>query len=87
MDFTLIENAARFSGKDSFCDEDGNINADLPGSLWTNTFTEDSGNTKVSCELSFTEIEDMDKMLEMGFKEGFTAGLNNLEALLAGKEL
>jgi len=37
----------------------------------------------VSIEIKYDEIADLDKYIEMGFKEGFTAGLENLDELLS----
>ncbi len=72
-----------FSGTDAFCDENGNINTSMPRTTWTNTFAEAGNKTKVSIELKFNDVADMDVLLQMGFKEGFTMGMDNLDELLA----
>lgn len=40
------------------------------------------GITKVSISIYFESLEELEKMIELGFKEGFTVTLNELELLL-----
>ena len=53
-----------------------------PGSNWDLNFSEENGITKVSISIYNESLERMEKMIEMGFKEGFTMILNQLENLL-----
>ena len=64
----------------AFADKDEN--PQLPGSDWEFTFSEQNGITKVSITIHNDSLERMEKMIEMGFKQGFTATLNYLEELL-----
>jgi hypothetical protein len=64
-----------------FADKDENLF--LPGSNWDLNFSEQYGITKVSITIYNDSLERMEKMIEMGFKEGFTATLNELEILLS----
>lgn len=82
-DYEKIETEKMFSGLDAFCDENGNINTDFGRSQWTNTFSEEDGTTKVTIKIQFESLKNLEQHIEMGFKEGFTAGLENLDALLA----
>lgn len=68
-----------FSAIDGFCDEEGNPNTTLPRNKWENNFSAQSEETLVNIQLSFDTLEDLEKIIEMGFKEGFTAGLENLD--------
>lgn len=54
----------------------------LPGANWDLSFTEQNGITKVSISIYFESPEELQKMIEMGFKEGFTVTLNELTDLL-----
>jgi len=54
----------------------------LPAANWDLTFSEQSGITKVSISIYFESLEELEKMIEMGFKEGFTVTLNELTNLL-----
>lgn len=67
---------------DAFCDEEGKINTDLPRMNWTNSFREKNGMATVTNVIAFAKEEDMKKILEMGFEEGYTTGLNQLQKLL-----
>ena len=79
--YTSISPKTNFKMFNAFADKDEN--PQLPGSDWDFNFSEQSGITKVSITIYNDSLERMDKMIEMGFKEGFTATLNELEALLS----
>jgi hypothetical protein len=54
----------------------------LPGSNWDLNFSEENGITKVSISIYNESLERMEKMIEMGFIEGFTMTLNELTNVL-----
>ena len=85
FDYSAIEPMVSFSGKDAFCDENGNINKDFAGSFWKNEFSEKPGKTLVSVIISFKDLAALEQMIQMGFKEGFTMAMDGLDELLAGK--
>lgn len=69
-----------FSGLDAFCDENGKLNVDFPRSLWSNAFIEQTANTTlVDIVISYNSLADLEKIIELGFKEGFTMALGNLD--------
>lgn len=80
QDFTSISPKTNFKYLSVFADKDENPH--LPGSNWDLNFSELNGTTKVSISIYNESLERMEKMLEMGFKEGFTMTLNYLEQLL-----
>ena len=65
----------------AFADKDEN--PELPGSEWDISFSEQNGKTKVSITIYNESLARMEKMIEMGFTEGFKMSMNNLENLLA----
>jgi len=65
----------------AFADKDEN--PELPGSDWDYTFSEQNGKTTVRITIHNESLARMEKMIEMGFKEGFTTSMTNLENLLA----
>lgn len=71
-----------FVGDDAFCDENGNPTTELPSMHWEVSFNKSGNATKVEVELTFATEEDLNKIIEMGFKEGFAAAHNNLDELL-----
>lgn len=81
-DYKAIETNKLLSWLDAFCDENGNENTIKPRSLWTNLFTEKNDVTLVEITLKHDKLEDIEIMIDMGFKEGFTATLNYLDELL-----
>jgi PhnB protein len=82
-DFKTIEILKSFSALDAFCDENGNVTLAFPRSFWTNVFNENAESTAVNISIVYEKLEDLEKIIEMGFKEGFTMGLGNLDELLA----
>jgi uncharacterized protein YndB with AHSA1/START domain len=63
-----------------FADKDEN--PELPGSDWDYTFSEQHGKTTVSITIYNESLSRMEKMIEMGFTEGFKMSMSNLENLL-----
>lgn len=82
-DYKSIDKFKGYVAADAFCDEDGKVKADFPQSVWTNSFSADGENTLVTIIINHEKLEDLEKTLEMGFKEGFAMGLGNLDELLA----
>ena len=82
-DYQKIVPQSTFTGVDAFCDEDGIESGEMPSMHWKCEFSEAGSGTQVRVELSFATREDMNKIVEMGFKEGFTAAHANLDELLA----
>jgi uncharacterized protein YndB with AHSA1/START domain len=80
QEFTSISPKTNFKMLNAFADTDGN--PELPGSDWDFNFSEENGTTKVTITIKNESLARMEKMIEMGFKEGFTMTLNSLEALL-----
>ena len=78
--FTSVSPKNNFKAYNTFADKDEN--PELPGSDWDHNFSEQNGITKVSITILNESRERMEKMIEMGFKEGFTMGLQQLEELL-----
>jgi len=81
-DFTTINKNKSFSATDTFCDEDGKINPEFPAMYWNNAFTRTNTGTKVTIEIRFDDEAGIQKILEMGFEEGFSAALGNLDELV-----
>ncbi len=78
--YTSISPKTNFKMSNAFADNDEN--PELPGSDWDYTFTEENGKTKVHIVIYNESRERMEKLIEMGFTEGFKASMNNLENVL-----
>ncbi|MGC4103620.1 SRPBCC family protein [Ferruginibacter sp.] len=83
VDYLTIDLMKKFTARDFFCDEEGNKNNELPGMHWENVFTAVDNGTKVSVTVTFNSKEDLDKIVSMGFKEGFAMAHENLDKVLA----
>ena len=81
-DYKKIEVKKSFTGLDAFCDENGNVNTDFPRSLWNNVFTAGATTTTVNVTVKYNSLADLEKIISMGFKEGFTMALGNLDQYL-----
>ena len=82
-DYIRIEHHKSYTGLDAFCDENGVINIEVPQTEWTNNFSEQNDITLVTIVAKYKSLADLEKVIAMGFKEGFTMGLNQLEILLS----
>lgn len=82
VEYTKIENGKSFEGIDSFTDANDNVLQDMPSTQWKVEFQKSGTGTKVVTTLTTETKAAMDKLLEMGFEEGFQLGLNNLEEYL-----
>jgi uncharacterized protein YndB with AHSA1/START domain len=80
QDFKSITPKTNFKLFNAFADKDEN--PQLPGSDWDYKFSEQNGKTKVVVTIYNESLERMERMIEMGFKEGFTDSLKNLDNLL-----
>ena len=79
--YTSISPKTNFKMYNAFADKDEN--PELPGSDWDLNFSEQDGTTKVSITIKNESLARMEKMIEMGFKEGMTVTLTSLDNLLA----
>ena len=79
--YSSISPKTNFKFFNAFADADEN--PQLPGSDWDLTFSDQDGRTKVSISIYNESLERLEKMVEMGFKEGTISQMKNLEELLA----
>jgi len=82
FDYKKIDVQKSITGLDAFCDEQGNINTDFSRMEWKNVFSDNAERTFVDITITVDTWETLEKIIEMGFKEGFTMGLNQLDELL-----
>ena len=77
-----IDIPRKIDAMDAFCDEKGEVAADMLTTEWEILFELASESTLVSVEISFDNAESMNKLIEMGFEEGFARAHENLDELL-----
>jgi len=73
QEYTSITPKTNFKMYNTFADKDEN--PELPGSDWNYTFSEENGITKVSISIYNESLERLERMIAMGFKEGFTMSI------------
>ena len=84
-DFIEIQTGKKFISRDSFCDEHGVKDDSLPAMIWTVEFMPKDALTLVRIAIDYDTTDDLQKVMQMGFREGFTAGLQNLDKLLSSR--
>jgi uncharacterized protein YndB with AHSA1/START domain len=78
--YTSISPKTNFKMFNAFADKDEN--PELPGSDWDYTFSEQNGITTVNITIYNESLARLEKMIEMGFTEGFKMSMKNLENVL-----
>ncbi len=82
-DYTSISPKTNFKFLDGFCDSAGTINKDLPRSDWNVNFHEAGEDTAVVITIRHKNLDDLEKIIAMGFKEGFEMALGNLDKMFS----
>jgi uncharacterized protein YndB with AHSA1/START domain len=85
-DFKSISPKKSFNVSESFCDPNGIITNEFPIAYWDCRFSEALNKTIVDIEISYESLADLEKYIELGFQEGFTLALGNLDELFAAEE-
>lgn len=81
QEYTSITPKTNFKLFNAFADD--NETPQLPGSDWNYTFSEQNGIAKVSISIYNESLERLEKMIELGFREGYTFSMNQLENILS----
>lgn len=84
-DYLKIDMHKSYEGLDAFCDENGITNPEMPRTQWTNSFSAQGDVTTVSIVAQYESLDALEKIIALGFKEGFTMALSNLDEYLQGK--
>lgn len=82
MDYTTITPHLSIEIKDSFCDKDGTVNPSLPVAAGTIVFTTTASGTLVDFKMFYSNEKEVQTMIEMGFEQGITACMEQLETIL-----
>ncbi|MNJ90884.1 hypothetical protein D3C87_85240 [compost metagenome] len=85
LDYEKIEDQKSYSALDGFCDEHANLHTEFPRSLWNNEFTANGEQTTVNIVIKYETLEDLEKIISYGFKEGFSAAMENLDQYIEMK--
>jgi uncharacterized protein YndB with AHSA1/START domain len=83
IDYQAIEPQVSISSLCVFSDEEGNASPDAPAMHWLHQFRSAPHGTTVTVVLTFDSDASMEKIITMGFQQGFTMGLSNLDEYLS----
>ena len=85
-DYTSITPKTNFKYLDAFCDNEGNLNTEFPRSDWNVSFSEKDKLTVVDVTIKHEKLSDLEQIIAMGFKEGFTIAMKGLDTIFASKK-
>jgi uncharacterized protein YndB with AHSA1/START domain len=83
VDYQAIEPQVNISSVSTFSDEEGHANTSLPSMNWLQQFQPAAYGTTVTVVLTFASEADLETIITMGFQQGFTMGLSNLDNYLS----
>lgn len=86
-DYKSVNANKTYEALDAFCDDKGNINSEFPRMSWKVQFNKANAGTRVNVEITFDSVEALEKIIEMGFNEGFTMAHSNLDELLTTQKV
>ena len=83
MNYISIDKHKNFKIEDVFCDENGNVNLTLPNSKGQIIFTSLGDMTQVEFKMTYATEEALQQIIEMGFEQGITMCMDQLELYLS----
>ena len=81
--FEIVEEHRRFVVRDGFAHDDGTPNDAMPTTRMEITFEPTDAGSRFTAVSTFASLEVMEQLIQMGMKEGLTAALGQLDAVLA----
>ena len=84
--YTSISPKTNFKHSSTFCDAEGNPNSIFGSSYWDLTFSEKGDLTVVDIAIKRDSLEELEKIIEMGFKEGITATMQSLDKIFEARK-
>jgi len=84
--YKTIDPKKRFTALDGFADAEGVVKTQMPQSKWEVSFTPKDDVTLVENLITFDDLAQLETTIQMGFKEGLTAAMENLDQLLAAQK-
>jgi len=83
--FSSISPKTNIKTINTFADQHETINAELPESAWDLNFSEQNETTTVRITITHKTFADIEQHIQMGFKEGLTMSLENLDQYIEAK--
>ena len=82
MNYLAINPHKSYDIEDLFCDDNGNVISELPTSKGQIVFTETENGTRVEFKMIYQTENDLKKIVEMGFEQGISICLDQLESMI-----
>ena len=86
IDYTSISPKTNFKYAATFCDSEGNPDSTFGSSYWDINFSEQGDSVIVDIEIKRDSLFELEKIIEMGFKEGFTSTMESLDKILEAQK-
>ena len=86
FDYSSISPTTNFKHSSTFCDANENPDPNLGSSYWSVSFAEQGDLTIVDIAIRRNSLAELEKVIEMGFKEGFTMAMEGLDKILEAKK-
>jgi len=83
MRFDEVDEPRRIRFTDGFGDDNGEPDDSLPVTRSVVTLTEVDGRTRMQIDSNYASLEDLDKVIAMGFEEGMTLAMGQIDEVLA----
>ena len=85
QEYVLIEPLKRMDWNSFFTDAEGRPQEDLHSSRWRLDFSQNGEQSEVRISIVLRSLTDLEQMIQMGFREGFTQTLNYLDEWVSRK--
>jgi len=82
LDYLTVTPIDGYTALDGFCDETGVVNGAMPRSNWAVSFADVADRTLVTTVVKYASAADLQKVIDMGMKEGMASTLERLDELL-----
>lgn len=86
FDYTSISPKTNFKHSSTFCDSEANPDPNFGSSYWDLTFSEQGNSTIVDIAIRRDSLAELEMVIEMGFKEGFTIAMEGLDKIFEAKK-
>ncbi|KIO51216.1 SRPBCC family protein [Flavobacterium hibernum] len=86
FDYTSISPKTNFKYASTFCDSEGNPNSEFASSYWSVSFSEQDNSTFVDIAIKRDSLPELEKLIEMGFKEGITVTMKSLDKIFENRK-
>ncbi|MEP6806578.1 MAG: SRPBCC domain-containing protein [Flavobacterium sp.] len=86
FEYTSISPKTNFKHTSTFCNSEANPVSNLGSSYWDVKFSEHGDLTIVDIAIRRDSLAELEKVIEMGFKEGFTTAMEGLDKLFEARK-